>query len=333
MVQLYVQVSSDEARSMSGPSGDKILVTGALGQIGTELVEALRKQHGSSSVIASDLRPVEQVNLSQGPYLTLDVLDTEAIIDACKKEGVGTVYHLAALLSATGEKNPELCRKVNVGGTISVFEAARVCSLRIFTPSSIAVYGPDAPKHAPQFTPLNPTTVYGETKVEGERLAKAYEDKYGLDIRGIRYPGLISYRAPAGGGTTDYAVEIFDAALKQGHYDCFVRADTRLPMLYMDDAIRATLMLMDESSEHLGESKAGYNIDCFSFTAEELALTIANEVDGFTFDFKPDVRQNYADSWPDSIDGSVAKEEWNWSPQFDLDAMVKAMLDGLSENQ
>lgn len=318
---------------MSGPSGDKILVTGALGQIGTELVEALRKEHGSSSVIASDLRPVEQVGLSQGPYLTLDVLDTEAIIDVCKKEGVGTVYHLAALLSATGEKNPELCRKVNVGGTISVFEAARACSLRVFTPSSIAVYGPDAPKHAPQITPLNPTTVYGETKVEGEELAKEYEEKYGLDIRGIRYPGLISYKAPAGGGTTDYAVEIFDAALNDGHYDCFVRADTRLPMLYMDDAIRATLMLMDEQSEHLGESKAGYNIDCFSFTAEELAIAIANEVDGFTFDFKPDVRQNYADSWPDSIDGSVAKEEWNWSPQFDLDAMVKAMLDGLSKSQ
>ncbi|MGB0365668.1 MAG: NAD-dependent epimerase/dehydratase family protein [Candidatus Poseidoniaceae archaeon] len=318
---------------MSGPSGDKILVTGALGQIGTELVEALRKQHGSSSVIASDLRPAEQVDLSQGPYLTLDVLDTEAIIDVCKKEGVGTVYHLAALLSATGEKNPELCRKVNVGGTISVFEAARECSMRVFTPSSIAVYGPDAPKHAPQITPLNPTTVYGETKVEGEQLAKEYEEKYGLDIRGIRYPGLISYKAPAGGGTTDYAVEIFDAALNDGHYDCFVRADTRLPMLYMDDAIRATLMLMDEPSEHLGESKAGYNIDCYSFTAEELAIAIANEVDGFTFDFKPDVRQNYADSWPDSIDGSVAKEEWNWSPHFDLDAMVKAMLEGLSKNQ
>ena len=318
---------------MSGPSGDKILVTGALGQIGTELVEALRKQHGISSVIASDLRPVEQVDLSQGPYLTLDVLDTEAIIDVCKKEGVGTVYHLAALLSATGEKNPGLCRKVNVGGTISVFEAARECSMRVFTPSSIAVYGPDAPKHAPQITLLNPTTVYGETKVEGEQLAKEYGEKYGLDIRGIRYPGLISYKAPAGGGTTDYAVEIFDAALNDGHYDCFVRADTRLPMLYMDDAIRATLMLMDEPSEHLGESKAGYNIDCFSFTAEELATAIANEVDGFTFDFKPDVRQNYADSWPDSIDGSVAKEEWNWSPHFDLDAMVKAMLEGLSKNQ
>ena len=318
---------------MSGLSGDKILVTGALGQIGTELVEALRKKHGASSVIASDLRPVDQVDGSQGPYIQLDVLDTDLIIKVCKEEGVGTVYHLAALLSATGEKNPELCRKVNVGGTISVFEAARQCSMRVFTPSSIAVFGPDAPKHAPQITDLNPTTVYGETKVEGEQLAKEYEEKYGLDIRGIRYPGLISYKAPAGGGTTDYAVEIFEAALNEGYYDCFVRPDTRLPMLYMDDAIRATLMLMDEPSENLGPSKAGYNIDCFSFTAEELANAIANEVDGFKCDFTPDVRQSYADSWPDSMDGSVAKEEWNWSPEFDLDAMVKAMLDGMSKKQ
>ena len=318
---------------MSGQSSDKILVTGALGQIGTELVEALRKKHGASSVIASDLRPVDQVDGSQGPYIQLDVLDTDLIIKVCKEEGVGTVYHLAALLSATGEKNPELCRKVNVGGTISVFEAARQCSMRVFTPSSIAVFGPDAPKHAPQITDLNPTTVYGETKVEGEQLAKEYEEKYGLDIRGIRYPGLISYKAPAGGGTTDYAVEIFEAALNEGYYDCFVRPDTRLPMLYMDDAIRATLMLMDEPSENLGPSKAGYNIDCFSFTAEELANAIANEVDGFKCDFTPDVRQSYADSWPDSMDGSVAKEEWNWSPEFDLDAMVKAMLDGMSKKQ
>jgi len=318
---------------MSGQSSDKILVTGALGQIGTELVEALRKKHGASSVIASDLRPIDQVDGSGAPYIQLDVLDTDLIIKVCKEEGVGTVYHLAALLSATGEKNPELCRKVNVGGTISVFEAARECSMRVFTPSSIAVFGPDAPKHAPQITDLNPTTVYGETKVEGEQLAKEYEEKYGLDIRGIRYPGLISYKAPAGGGTTDYAVEIFEAALNDGYYDCFVRPDTRLPMLYMDDAIRATLMLMDEPSENLGSSKAGYNIDCFSFTAEELAKAIANEVDGFKCDFTPDVRQTYADSWPDSIDGSVAKKEWNWSPEFDLDAMVKAMLDGMSKKQ
>ncbi|MGB1954129.1 MAG: NAD-dependent epimerase/dehydratase family protein [Candidatus Poseidoniaceae archaeon] len=317
---------------MSGATGEKILVTGALGQIGTELVEALRNKHGASSVIASDIRSdVKQDTIDQGLYVTLDVLDTDSIIKLCNDEGIGTVYHLAALLSATGEKNPELCRKINVGGTISVFEAAKQCSLRVFSPSSIAVFGPDAPKHAPQITDLNPTTVYGETKVTGEALAKEYGDKYGLDVRGIRYPGLISYKAPAGGGTTDYAVEIFNAAINDGHYECFVRPDTRLPMLYMDDAIKATLMLMDAQSEMLGSSKAGYNIDCHSFTAKELADAISQEVDGFKCDFIPDIRQKYADSWPDSIDGSVAKQEWNWSPSYGLQEIVKAMLDGLSE--
>ena len=317
---------------MSEPTGDRILVTGALGQIGTELVEALREKHGSSSVIASDIRSEdEQKSMSHGPYVTLDVLDTDSVIDVCIEENIGTVYHLAALLSATGEKNPELCRKVNIGGTESVLDAAKMCSLRVFSPSSIAVFGPDAPKHAPQITELNPTTVYGETKVVGESLAKDFWDNHGIDVRGIRYPGLISYKAPAGGGTTDYAVEIFDAALNEGYYECFVRPDTRLPMLYMDDAIRATLMLMDAPSNTLGPSKGGYNIACHSFTAQELVDAIATEVDGFKCDFVPDVRQKYADSWPDSIDGSVAEEEWNWAPEFGLTETVKAMLNGLSK--
>lgn len=319
---------------MPGLVADKILVTGALGQIGTELVEALREKHGPTNVIASDIRGENtKASTNGGVHVLLDVLDTDAIITLCRQEGVGTIYHLAALLSATGEQNPELCRKVNVGGTISVLEAAKECSLRVFIPSSIAVFGPDAPKHAPQVTALNPTTVYGETKVKGELLAQEYWEKHGIDVRGIRYPGLISYKAPAGGGTTDYAVEIFEAALRDRYYNCFVRPDTRLPMLYMDDAIRATLMLMDAQVDTLGPSKAGYNIDCQSFTAEELAQAIAKEVDGFTCDFSPDIRQTYADSWPDSVDGSIAKQEWNWSPMFDLDGMVKAMLHGLSNKQ
>ena len=319
---------------MPGLDGDRILVTGALGQIGTELVEALREKHGVDSVIASDIRSdAHNTENDKGPYVTLDVLNQDAITKLCESESVDTVYHLAALLSATGEQNPELCRKVNIDGTVSVLESARACQMRVFTPSSIAVFGPDAPKHAPQVTELNPTTVYGETKVKGEHLGREYWDKHGIDVRGIRYPGLISYKAPAGGGTTDYAVEIFEAALKDGSYNCFVRPDTRLPMLYMDDAIQATLMLMDADSDALGPSKAGYNIDCYSFTAQELANAIAREVDGFTCEFTPDVRQTYADSWPDSIDGSVAKEEWNWSPKFDLDQMVKAMLNGLSNQQ
>ena len=317
---------------MSGAPGDNILVTGALGQIGTELVEALREKHGASAVIASDIRSVDAIDSNRdGPFIILDVLDTDAIIQTCKRNGIGTIYHLAALLSATGEKNPELCRRVNVGGTVSILEAAKTCSLRVFIPSSIAVFGPDAPKHAPQDTALNPTTVYGETKVEGEALAMASWNDFGVDVRGIRYPGLISYKAPAGGGTTDYAVEIFHAAIDAGHYTCFVREDTRLPMMYMDDAIRATLMLMDAPSDVLGSSRAGYNIECQSFTAEELAHAIAEEIEGFRCDYSPDVRQQYADSWPDSIDGTRAKDEWGWSPSYDLPKMVRAMLDGLSK--
>ena len=307
------------------------MVTGALGQIGTELVEALREKHGASAVIASDIRSVDGMDSDRdGQFLILDVLDTEAIIQTCMNNGIGTIYHLAALLSATGEKNPELCRRVNLGGTVSILEAAKTCSLRVFIPSSIAVFGPDAPKHAPQDTALNPTTVYGETKVEGEALSMASWNDFGVDVRGLRYPGLISYKAPAGGGTTDYAVEIFHAAIDAGHYTCFVRKDTRLPMMYMDDAIRATLMLMDAPSELLSSSRAGYNIDGQSFTAEELANAIAEKVEGFRCDYSPDVRQKYADSWPDSIDGSLAKDEWGWTPEYDLPKIVQAMLNGLS---
>ncbi|MBR79694.1 MAG: hypothetical protein CMA88_02790 [Euryarchaeota archaeon] len=316
---------------MSDPPGDNVLVTGALGQIGTDLVEALREKHGNSSVIASDIRKTEgHPSVEDGPFRLLDVLDTDAIMGICFEENVGTIYHLAALLSATGERDPELCRRVNVGGTVSVLEAAKECSLKVYSPSSIAVFGPDAPKHTPQSADLNPTTVYGETKVTGEALALEYWEKYGVDTRGIRYPGLVSYKAPAGGGTTDYAVEIFHSAIASGHYECFVRGDTRLPMLYMDDAIRATLSLMEAPSESLGQSRAGYNISCLSFTAMELADAISSKVEGFTCEYVPDVRQEYADSWPDSIDGSIAEREWGWAPEFDLDRMVEEMLQGLA---
>ncbi len=316
---------------MSDPPGDNVLVTGALGQIGTDLLEALRIKHGLSSVIASDIRHSEGHKIAEGgPFVVLDVLETEEIISVCNDHGIGTIYHLAALLSATGERDPELCRKVNVGGTVSVLEAAKECTLKVFSPSSIAVFGPDAPKHAPQDSTLNPTTVYGETKVTGESLAQDYRNKYGVDVRGIRYPGLISYKAPAGGGTTDYAVEIFHSALGSGHYECFVRPDTRLPMLYMEDAIAATLTLMDAPSESLGIWKAGYNIPCLSFTAKELAEAISLRIEGFSCNYSPDVRQRYADSWPDSIDGSIAQREWNWSPNFDLEEMVDVMISGIS---
>ena len=316
---------------MSGTSGDKVLVTGALGQIGTDLVQALRERHGSDSVIASDIRDeAGHSSVEGGPFVTLDVLDTDGISRVCQKEGVGTIYHLAALLSAVGERDPDLCRRINVGGTISVLEAAKECNLRVYSPSSIAVFGPDSPRHATQDSPLNPTTVYGETKVTGEALAQEYLERFNVDTRGIRYPGLISYKAPAGGGTTDYAVEIFHAALNEGHYQCFVRPETRLPMLYMDDAINATLSLMDSNEADLGGSRSGYNIPCLSFSAGELVDAISERVEGFTCDFVPDVRQEYADSWPDSIDGSLAEEEWGWTPEYDLNSLVDEMLKGIS---
>ena len=316
---------------MSSTPGDKVLVTGALGQIGTDLVQALRERHGNDSVIASDIRDaVGHSSVEGGPFVTLDVLDTDGISRICQKDGVGTIYHLAALLSAVGERDPDLCRRINVGGTISVLEAAKECNLRVYSPSSIAVFGPDSPRHATQDSPLNPTTVYGETKVTGEALAQEYLERFNVDTRGIRYPGLISYKAPAGGGTTDYAVEIFHAALNEGHYQCFVRPDTRLPMLYMDDAINATLSLMDSNEDDLGISRSGYNIPCLSFSAGELVDAISERIEGFTCDFVPDVRQEYADSWPDSIDGSLAEGEWGWTPEYDLNSLVDEMLKGIS---
>ena len=298
--------------------GPRILVTGALGQIGTELVDALKERHGQGSVIATDVREAPGCRI-------LDVMDADGILALVDEENVTEIYHLAALLSATGERNPELCWKINVGGLENVIAAAKAHGCRVFAPSSIAVFGPDCPPIAPQVTPLNPTTVYGKTKVVGEQLAITSD----VDMRGLRYPGLISYKAPAGGGTTDYAVEIFHAALNEGHYTCFVREDTRLPMMYMDDAIRATLELMEVPSEKLGGARGGYNVSGCSFTAGELVASIRRHIPEFTCTYEPDVRQKYADSWPNDIEDDIARAEWGWVPEFDLDGMVDAMFAGL----
>ena len=298
--------------------GPRILVTGALGQIGTELVIALEAKHGRGSVIPTDVREAPNCRI-------LDVMDAEGIISMVNDESVTDIYHLAALLSATGERNPELCWKINVEGLENIIAAAKANNCRIFAPSSIAVFGPDCPSIAPQVTPLNPSTVYGKTKVVCEQLVMTSE----VDIRGLRYPGLISYKAPAGGGTTDYAVEIFHAALSEGHYTCFVREDTRLPMMYMDDAIRATLELMEVPAEKLGGARGGYNIAGCSFTVGELVASIERHLPEFTCTYEPDVRQKYADSWPNDIDDDVARMEWGWNPEFDLDGMVDAMFAGL----
>lgn len=305
--------------SMDLPSG-RVLVTGALGQIGTELVEALRKKHGHEAVIATDIRKAEGCQI-------LNVMEKEEINTLVVEEQITEIYHLAALLSATGEKNPELCWDINVTGLENVIAAAKENNARLFSPSSIAVFGPDCPKRAPQITPLNPTTVYGKTKVVGEKLARTS----GIDMRGIRYPGLISYKAPAGGGTTDYAVEIFHNALENGHYECFVREDTKLPMMYMDDAIRATIELMDIPFEQLSESRGGYNISGCSFTVGELVRSIQRHLPEFTCTFNPDIRQQYADSWPDEIEDDIAVKEWGWKPKFNLDRIVDEMITNLKK--
>jgi nucleoside-diphosphate-sugar epimerase len=301
---------------------NRILVTGALGQIGTELVAALRSRHGEDAVIATDLRASEGITL-------LDVMNLEEMDCIISENEVGSIYHLAALLSATGERKPELCWEINVGGLENVLTVAKEHGCSVFAPSSIAVFGPDCPPIAPQVTPLNPTTVYGRTKVEGEQMAI----RSGIDVRGVRYPGLISYLAPAGGGTTDYAVEIFHAAIETGHYECFVSADTRLPMMYMDDAIRATLELMDAPAESLGDARGGYNIAGASFSVAELVASIQRHLPDFTCTYAPDERQAYADSWPDEVEDDVARAEWGWSPQFNLDATVDAMFSGLSNGE
>ena len=316
---------------MAEPPGDRILVTGALGQIGTELVSSLRESYGKDNVLATDIRvPDDESSFPDGPFSNLSVLDGTGMEKMIQEEGIGTVFHLAAILSATGEKDPELCQRVNVGGTVCVLEAARDFNLKVFAPSSIAVFGPDSPDIALQSSPLNPTTMYGKTKVTGEILGLNYWKQYGVDVRGLRFPGLISWKAPAGGGTTDYAVDIFRAAVEYGHYECFVSEDTRLPMMYMDDAIRATERIMQVDLESLGDSRAGYNIKGISFTAGELADKIAERIPGFTCDFTPDFRQKVADSWPNDIDDQPARNDWGWKADYDLGRMVDEMISNIS---
>jgi len=317
---------------MASSSAGRILVTGALGQIGTELVHALRARLGTNGVVASDIREIAgQASVEGGPFRILDVLDKDAMEEIITGEGVDTIYHLAAILSAVGEENPALCQKINIGGLSNVLDLAREHKLRVFAPSSIAVFGPDCPKMAPQDAELHPTTVYGVTKVAGELMADYYHDVHGVDVRGLRYPGLISWKAPAGGGTTDYAVEIFHAAIESGSFSCYIAEDTCLPMMYMDDAIRATLELMDAPADSLGEARAGYNLAGVSFSAGELAEAIAAQVPGFVCEFSPDVRQKYADSWPDDVDDSPARADWGWKPRFGLRELVTEMVTNLKK--
>ena len=311
---------------MGTESGRRILVTGALGQIGTELVIALRECFGNEYVISSDINDSQQDDGCL--HLVCDVTNKSTLSTIVEDYNIGQIYHLAAILSATGEKNPELCYHVNMTGLLNVLELANEHNLRVFAPSSIAVFGPDTPAIAPQTYPLNPTTMYGVTKVAGELLADYYQSVHGVDVRGLRYPGLISWKASPGGGTTDYAVEIYYDAIRNGEYTCFVNSDTRLPMMYMDDAIRATLELMAAPLGSLS-LHSNYNLGAMSFSAKELVESIQKIIPDFEIRYNPDHRQEYADSWPDSIDDTPARLDWGWEHEFDLDATTEAMIENL----
>jgi len=316
---------------MSSSHSTRILVTGACGQIGTELTEILRERHGADNVIATDIQPLPPKLAASGPGAHLDVTQRDALVNLVQRYRIDTIYHMAAILSATGEEKPRLAWGVNIGGLYNVLEVARELGVtRVYHPSSIAAFGPETPKeHTPQETVLRPTTMYGITKVAGELLGAYYRRRFGVDVRGIRYPGVISSEALPGGGTTDYAVEIFYEALRRKRYTCFVRADTVLPMIYMPDCIRATLMLMDADGDGLIHA-AEYNVAGLSFSAGELADAIRRHVPDFVCEFRPDFRQQIADSWPRTIDDSAARAEWGWAPQYDLEAMVADMLEKLT---
>jgi len=310
----------------------RILVTGACGQIGSELTPALRARYGSENVVASDIAEPTPALRDAGPFEFVDVTRREQIEEVVERYKIDTLYHMAAILSASGEKNPQLAWRVNVGGLYNVLEVARERELvRVFCPSSIAVFGPETPKeNTPQETVLRPTTMYGITKVTGELLGNYYFHRFGVDVRGLRYPGIISAETMPGGGTTDYAVEIFYEALKHKRYTCFVREDTVLPMMYMPDCIRATMMLMEADLSRL-RYRTEYNLSGLSFSAGELAAEIQKHIPDFVCTFEPDFRQQIADSWPRTIDDTPAREDWGWAPKYDLAAMVKDMLAKLRE--
>lgn len=305
---------------------EKILIIGASGQIGTELTEHLRTVHTSTDVIATDVRDNEGL-AKDGPFFLLDVMDKEAVYAAIKQEGVTQIYHLAALLSATGEKNPEFAWQLNMEGLLNVLNAARDLKVgKVFWPSSIAVFGPGTPANlTPQDTVMNPNTVYGISKLAGERWCEYYFQRYGVDVRSLRYPGLIGYKSPPGGGTTDYAVDIFHQALQKGHYTCFLNPETALPMMYMPDAIRATISLMDAPAEQV-RIRSSYNLAGISFTPAQIAASIQGHLPHFAIDYAPDFRQAIADSWPNSIDDSHARQDWGWELEYDLEAMTQDML-------
>lgn len=315
------------------PDTRRILVTGALGQIGSELVPALRQRFGGNDVVASDLRMMPPQLTSEGAYVHLDCTQQQQILEVIRRRDIGAIYHLAALLSATAEEKPHAAWSINMGGLYNVLEAARQYGCQVFFPSSIGAFGPSTPRdHTPQMTIQRPTTMYGVTKVAGELLCDYYANRFGVDTRGLRLPGLISYAVPPGGGTTDYAVEIFYQALRYRHYTCFLKPDTRLDMMYMPDATRAMIALMDADATRLRYRNA-YNVTAMSVTPAELAAAIREHIPDFAIDYQVDpVRQSIADSWPRSLDDTAAREDWGFAPHFDLPAVTADMLARLREN-
>lgn len=311
----------------------KILVTGAVGQIGSELTMMLRKKHGNDNVLATGrkTKPSETV-LNSGPFEYIDIAQKETVKKVIEDYDIDTIYNMAAILSAVGEEKPLLCWDVNINGLVNILELAREYSMvRVFVPSSIAVFGPETPRdNTPQQTILRPKTMYGVSKVAGELLCDYYVKRFNVDARGIRYPGIISSETLPGGGTTDYAVEIFYEAIKNKTYTCFLKADTILPMMYMPDCLKGTIDLMNADISKL-KHHADFNLGSMSFSAEELAAEIQKHIPEFTCEYKPDFRQAIAESWPRSIDDSAARKEWGWKPKYNISSMTKDMLEKLQK--
>ncbi len=313
---------------------EKILVIGASGQIGVELTLALRKIYGAANVVASDLREQNPLLEGSGPYVSLDVMNKEMLHVQVIRQNVTQIYLLAAILSATGEKNPNLAWHLNMQGLLNVLDIAREEKLaKVYWPSSIAVFGPTSPKRdCPQKTIIEPTTVYGISKYAGEFWCNYFFSKFDVDVRSLRYPGLISYKSAPGGGTTDYAIEIYHEALEETKYTCFLEEDTYLPMMYMPDAIKATIELMEAPKEAI-KTRTSYNLSAMSFSPKEIGAEIRKHIPEFEIEYKPDYRQQIANSWPQSIDDSVARAEWGWRHEYDLTRMTADMLTNLKREQ
>jgi len=311
-------------------TAEKILVIGSSGQIGTELVQELREIYGIDAVIASDVKVTEQAK--EGPFEVIDVMDAQGLLTIVKRHKVTQVYLLAALLSATAEKMPKFAWDLNMQGLFNVLDLAKEKIIRqVYWPSSIAVFGPNTPKvNTPQFTVMEPSTVYGISKQAGERWCEYYFKKFGVDVRSLRYPGLIGWKSAPGGGTTDYAVHIFHEALKSGSYECFLSENTVLPMMYMPDAIKATIGIMQADAEKV-KIRSSYNLSGFSFSPKDIAEEIRKYIPGFTISYAPDSRQQIADSWPQSIDSQEAQKDWGWKPEFDLAGMTADMIKNLKK--